>query len=102
MGTYNVHGDRQNQLNARCLRISFSVPHGWRVLFEQNRACDGTWVTRFKVATKQQSMSWGHTLLIYFITRRTTINSEVNYRLLKKTEESHPVPTEFWSCASAR
>ncbi|GBN98779.1 hypothetical protein AVEN_152534-1 [Araneus ventricosus] len=94
-----------------------------------------TWVAHVNVETKQQSMAWGHTgsptrlkkarqtlsarklmvtvfwdaqgiLLIEFMTRGTTINSEVYCRTLKKLKRAiqnkRLRPTEFWGCASAR
>ncbi|GBN86180.1 hypothetical protein AVEN_105919-1 [Araneus ventricosus] len=60
MGTKNAHGDPQNQSNGRCLKISFPVPHGWGRLFEHDE----------------------------FMTRGTTINSEVYCRTLKKLKRA--------------
>ncbi|GBN65447.1 hypothetical protein AVEN_168361-1 [Araneus ventricosus] len=60
MGTKNAHGDPQNQSNGRYLKISFPVPHGWGRLFEHDE----------------------------FMTRGTTINSEVYCRTLKKLKRA--------------
>ncbi|GFW04015.1 mariner Mos1 transposase [Trichonephila clavipes] len=106
MGTKNAHENPQNQSNGRYLTISFPVPHGWEDFLNRMVTGNETWVAHVNVETKQQSMTWGHAssptrlrkarqtlsarklmvtvfwdvqgiLLIQFITRGTTINSEV-------------------------